>query len=131
MTTVLPFTAVLTEVRIPVWKDARIGIGFQEVNARASDFAFASAAAQIAVDKDGRCTRIALGVGGAYAFPLQLDASSLVGTKAEDKTVRDAVNEALSVHEAIGDAHASADYRRRAAMTMCVRAIAEAYANAR
>lgn len=131
MTTVLPFTAVLTEARIPVWKDAKIGIGFQEVNARASDFAFASAAAQIAVDKDGRCTRIALGVGGAYALPLQLDVSALVGTKVEDKAVRDVVTDALSAHEAIGDAHASADYRRRAALTMCVRAIAEAYANAR
>lgn len=131
MTTVLPYTAVLTEIRVPVWKNAKLGIGFQEVNARASDFAFASAAAQIAVDNDGRCTRIALGVGGAYAFPLQLDVAALIGTKAEDKAVRDAVTEALSMHEAIGDAHASADYRRRAAQTMCVRAIAEAYANAR
>jgi CO/xanthine dehydrogenase FAD-binding subunit len=131
MTTVLPYTAVLTEVRIPVWTGEKIGIGFQEVNARASDFAFASAAAQIAADKHGRCTRIALGVGGAYAFPLQLDVSALVGTKAEDKTVREVVSTALSAHEAIGDAHASADYRRRAALTMCVRAIAEAYADAR
>jgi CO/xanthine dehydrogenase FAD-binding subunit len=131
MTTVLPYTAVLTEVRIPVWKDAKLGIGFQEVNARASDFAFASAGAQIALDKDGRCTRVALGVGGAYAFPLQLDVSVLIGTKADDKAVRDAVAEALSAHEAIGDAHASADYRRRTALTMCVRAIAEAYAHAR
>ncbi|MGL1488943.1 hypothetical protein ACSTJG_24125, partial [Vibrio parahaemolyticus] len=71
--------------------DAKLGIGFQEINARASDFAFASAAAQIAVEKDGRCTRIALGVGGAYAFPLQLDVSALVGTKVEDKAVRDVV----------------------------------------
>jgi CO/xanthine dehydrogenase FAD-binding subunit len=131
MTTVLPYTAVLTEVRLPVWKDARIGIGFQEVNARASDFAFASAAAQIAVGNDGRCTRIALGVGGAYAFPIQIDVSALVGTKADDKAVREVVTAALSAHEAIGDAHASADYRRRAAHTMCIRAIAEAYANAR
>ena len=131
MTTVLPYTAVLTEVRVPVWKDAKLGIGFQEVNARASDFAFASAAAQIAIDNDGRCTQVALGVGGAYAFPLQLDVTALVGTKAEDKAVREAVSEALSAHEPVGDAHASADYRRRTALTMCVRAIAEAYANAR
>ena len=55
----------------------------------------------------------------------------LFRSKAEDKAVRDAVTEALSAHETIGDAHASADYRRRAALTMCVRAIVEAYANAR
>ena len=34
---------------------ARIGVGFHEVNARQSDFAFVSAAAQVALDADGRC----------------------------------------------------------------------------
>ena len=52
MMTALPAAACLTAVRFPVWRDARIGVGFHEVNARRSDFAFASAAAQIALDDD-------------------------------------------------------------------------------
>ena len=129
MTTVLPITAVLAEVQLPVWAEQRVGTGFHEINARQSDFAFASAAAQIAVDAQGLCTRVAVGVGAAFAFPLRLDAvgKALEGTRADESVVRKAVTEALSAHEAVGDAHASAAYRRRVAQTMAVRAITDAY----
>src|SRR5437868_6637655 len=70
MVTALPQAACLVEARFPVWSESRTGVGFHEVNARASDFAFVSAAAQIALDPDGRCLRAAIGVGGATAAPL-------------------------------------------------------------
>src|SRR5258708_26326187 len=41
--TTLPATACLTAVRFPVWRDARIGVGFPEVCARRGEFAFAAA----------------------------------------------------------------------------------------
>jgi carbon-monoxide dehydrogenase medium subunit len=44
MVTALPAAACLLSVRFPVWRDARLGVGFDEINARKSDFAFASAA---------------------------------------------------------------------------------------
>src|SRR5262249_62250320 len=47
MMTALPATACLTAVRFPRWRDARVGVGFHEVSARRSDFAFAAAAAQV------------------------------------------------------------------------------------
>ena len=43
MVTTLPMAAVLTGVRFPVWRE-RVGVGFQEISSRRSDFAFASAA---------------------------------------------------------------------------------------
>ena len=49
MMTLLPPAACLTAVRFPVWRDGRIGVGFHEVSARQSDFAFVAAAAQIAL----------------------------------------------------------------------------------
>ena len=55
MVTALPLTACLAEARFPVWPEPRIGVGFHEVNARQSDFAFVSAAAQVALDADGWC----------------------------------------------------------------------------
>lgn len=130
MTTALPTTACLTAARFPVWPERRVGVGFHEVNARQSDFAFVSAAAQIAVDDDGRCQRVALGVGAAFAVPLRLDVA-LQGTRAEEAKVREAVSAALAGHEPVGDLHASADYRRRVALTLSVRAIADAYNPAR
>src|SRR5262249_22985410 len=59
--------ACLTAVRFPRWREARIGVGFHEVSARRSDFAFASAAAQVALDASGVCRRLALGIGAVAA----------------------------------------------------------------
>jgi CO/xanthine dehydrogenase FAD-binding subunit len=131
MTTILPPTACLTAVRFPIW-EARIGVGFHEVNARKSDFAFASAAAQVALDENGLCRRIALGIGAVTPVPLRLDAvaRSLVGTRAEEGDVRDAVRAALADVEILTDLHASTAYRRRVAVTLAVRALADARAAA-
>jgi CO/xanthine dehydrogenase FAD-binding subunit len=129
MMTALPAAGCLTAVRFPVWREARIGVGFHEVNARRSDFAFASAAAQIALDDAGLCRRVALGVGGITPVPLRLDAvaDALVGGRAEEAITRDVVRAALADIELLSDLHASADYRRRAAATLAVRAITDAY----
>jgi CO/xanthine dehydrogenase FAD-binding subunit len=129
MMTALPAAGCLLAVRFPVWRDRRVGVGFHEVNARKSDFAFASAAAQIALDDDGICRRLALGVGAVTACPLRLDAvaKALVGTRAEETIVRQAVRAALADIEPLSDLHASADYRRRAATSLAVRAITDAY----
>jgi len=70
----LPAGAVLTGVRFPVW-GGKVGVGFHEVNARRSDFAFVSAAGQVALGPDGKCERIAIAVGAAHvaasAHPLK------------------------------------------------------------
>jgi CO/xanthine dehydrogenase FAD-binding subunit len=128
MMTALPATACLTAVRFPVWPDPRIGVGFHEVSARQSDFAFASAAAQVALDENGLCRRVALGIGAVTMVPLRLDGvgKALEGTRAEAAVVRRAVTEALAGIESMEDLHASAAYRRRVAVTLAVRAIADA-----
>jgi CO/xanthine dehydrogenase FAD-binding subunit len=123
MMTALPATACLTAVRFPRWRDARIGVGFHEVSARRSDFAFASAAAQVALDDDGVCRRLALGVG---AVRLDTVARALEGTRVEPAVARAAVCAALADIAPLCDLHASADYRRRAAASLAVRAIADA-----
>ena len=132
MVTALPLTACLVEARFPVWPESRIGTGFHEINARQSDFAFVSAAAQLALDADGRCTRAAIGIGAATAVPLRLDAvaQSLQGQRFDEGKVREVVKAALADIEAMADLHASAEYRKRVAVTLAVRAIADAYQDA-
>jgi CO/xanthine dehydrogenase FAD-binding subunit len=131
MTTNLPAGACLTGVRFPVWK-GKIGVGFHEVNARRSDFAFVSAAAQVEVDAGGKCQRIAIGVGAATDFPIRLESAEkqLKGTALEAKTVDAAVRDALARIEPLSDLHASADYRRRAAISLAKRAVADALSHA-
>ena len=99
MMTALPAGACLTSVRFPVWQgENRIGVGFHEVNARRSDFAFVAAAAQVALDGDGKAKRIALGIGAATDTPLRLDAveKELTGGTLDEKQVTEAVRAALS-----------------------------------
>ena len=114
MITTLPAGACLTGVRFPVWR-GKVGVGFHEVNARRSDFAFVSAAAQVELADDGKCKRIAIGVGAATDVPVRLESAEqqLTGTTLDDVKVKDAVRAALADIEPLADLHASAEYRRR------------------
>jgi xanthine dehydrogenase iron-sulfur cluster and FAD-binding subunit A len=135
MTTALPPTAVLTCARFPIWPHARIGVGFHEVSARSSDFAFAAAAAQVALDEAGICRRAALGIGAVCSVPLRLDrlGDMLEGRsldQLDENLMRDEVASILADTEIFADLHASADYRRRAAATLLARAITDAFRSA-
>jgi CO/xanthine dehydrogenase FAD-binding subunit len=116
----------VSSIRFPVWPHQRIGVGFFEISARRSDFAFVAAAAQVALDEEGRCIEVALGLGGVGDRPLRLDVSSLVGTGLDAADVKDAVNAASTGIDAMSDLHASATYRRRVAVTLCIRALEQA-----
>lgn len=126
MLTTIGIGECLSAVRFPVWTHERIGVGFHEISARSSDFAFVSAAAQVAVDEDGGCLEATLGLGGVGDRPLKLDISSLLGTRLDAKSIADAVSTAAVDLDATGDLHASADYRRRVAVTFCARALEDA-----
>jgi CO/xanthine dehydrogenase FAD-binding subunit len=120
----------VSAIRFPVWPHRRIGVGFFEISARRSDFAFVAAAAQIALDEEGRCLDVALGVGGVADRPLRLDLSCLVGTALDAASVTEAVNAVSADIEAMSDLHASAAYRRRVAGVLCIRALEQARDNA-
>ena len=128
MTTALPPAGCLVSVRFPVWRERRIGVGFYEASARRSDFAYVSAAVQLALDEAGVCRRLAVGVGAAIDVPLRLDtvAKALEGTRVEETAVRAAVRAALADIQPLSDLHATAAYRRRVAVTLAVRAIIDA-----
>jgi CO/xanthine dehydrogenase FAD-binding subunit len=132
MVTSLPLAACLKSISFPVWPESRVGVGFHEVNARQSDFAFVSAASQVAIDPDGRCTSATVGLGAATAVPLRLDlvADALTGEVFDEAKVREVAKAALADVETMADLHASADYRRRVAVTMIVRAVADAFVSA-
>jgi CO/xanthine dehydrogenase FAD-binding subunit len=125
MMTVAAPAACLTRVRFPIWPHARIGVAFEEVSARRSDFALVAAAAQVALDDDGQCAACAVGVGGLSGKPIRLEAAiaALEGSRLTDANVADAVRAALVGVEALSDLHASADYRRRVAQHLVTRAL--------
>ena len=120
----------VSAIRFPVWSHQRIGVGFFEISARRSDFAFVAAAAQVALDDDGNCVKVALGVGGVVDRPLRLDVSSLVGTRLDTASVSDAIKAALVDIDAMSDLHASAAYRCRVARVLVLRALEQARVSA-
>jgi carbon-monoxide dehydrogenase medium subunit len=128
MITALPEGGLLTGVRFPVWAEGRIGTGFHEVSARNGDFALVAAAAQVALDAEGRCTALCVGIGGAAETPVRLDGVSeaLIGSPLEEAAVRAALEAATAGLEPTADLHASAAYRRRVAAALARRAIVDA-----
>ncbi len=127
MVTNLPASAILTSVHFPVWP-GKVGTGFHEINARRSDFAFVSAAAQVELDDGGKCKRIAIAVGAMTDFPIRLESAEtqLIGGALDDAAITDAITQALNGIDALADLHASAAYRRRVAAKLAARAVADA-----
>lgn len=120
----------VSAVRFKVWRHEKVGCGFREVSARKSDFALAAAAAQIALDEDGRCLDVALGIAGPGARALRIDVSPLIGTRPDKLSVSDIVRGAAQDLKATADLHATAAYRKRAAAALAVQALNEALADA-
>jgi CO/xanthine dehydrogenase FAD-binding subunit len=130
LTSVMPGDCVCA-VRFPVWPHQRVGTGFHEVSARQSDFAFVAAAAQVAVDEDGRCLDATLGLGGVGDRALRIDVTPLIGEDFGRVSIPDVVRAATKDLEASSDLHATADYRRRVASVLGTRALEDAFAEAK
>lgn len=130
LTAVMPGDCVRA-VRFPVWSHARIGTGFYEVSARQSDFAFVAAAAQVALDEDGQCIEAVLGLGGVGDRAIRIDVAALVGGEPSAAAASDIVRAALADIEIGSDLHVSESYRRRVAVTLAIRALDDAIAEAR
>jgi CO/xanthine dehydrogenase FAD-binding subunit len=130
MTTALEPGSCVKELRFPVWSRGRVGVGFHEISARKSDFAYASAAAQIALDDDGKCIDVALGLGGLGDRPVRVALDALIGKRPADanlsEIVQDAVREISANFDLRSDIHASASYRRRLAIALSQRAMSDA-----
>ena len=125
MLTLAPSTGCLTNVKFP--KAAAIcGTGFHEVAPRRSDYALASAAAQIDADCEGRIETIYLGVGSIGDFPASLDVDELLNVGLDDEAIRSVVHNAIDELETVGDLHASAAYRRRVGTELAIRALRDA-----
>ena len=132
MTTTLAPDECLEVIEWPAWPERRLGCAFVETAARHGDFAMASAAAQIGLDADGRCTRVALGLGGVGMTPLAFPAltARLVGSRPTPADLDDLARDAAAQTEPNDDLHASSEYRRHLARVLAARALRAALEDA-
>ena len=128
MTTAVRPDECVAEIQWPVWRERKTGSAFTEISRRHGDFAIIAAAAQVAVDDDGRCTRAAFGVGGAAPTPVAFPALAkrLVGARLEKATLREVALAAAATLEPGSDIHASADYRRHLSGVLAARVLQSA-----
>ena len=118
----------LEAIHWPAWGEGRAGSAFTEIAIRHGDFAVVAAAAQVALDPGGRCTRAGLGLGGVGGTPLAFPeiASRLVGAKLDDEAIDGAASDAAKESDPGSDLHATKEYRRHLARVLAARALREA-----
>jgi CO/xanthine dehydrogenase FAD-binding subunit len=119
METVRAADEVLDSVSFPVWQ-RRIGVGFQEVAERQGDFAVVAACAQVQRDASGKIARATVAVGGASPTPVRVDV-----TNVPERDIAALIDKAI---DPSSDSHATAEYRRRVAPKLVLRALHEAMA---
>ncbi|MFP6665163.1 MAG: xanthine dehydrogenase family protein subunit M [Deltaproteobacteria bacterium] len=97
------------------------------------DIAVVGVAAQIVLDRDGRCTaaRIALGAVGPRVIAAQAASDALVGTMLDEAALQGAAELAREAASPISDRRAPADYRRSLVGTLTRRVAGLAATRAR
>ena len=133
LTTAIEPHECLEEIHWPAWSERRTGSAFTEISRRHGDFAIVAAAAQIALDDDGRCVRASFGLGGGGTTPLAFPklAERLIGTRLEDDAIRGVAHDAAVALDPGGDLHASAGYRMDLAAVLAARTLRAAHEQAR
>ena len=133
MITNLDADECLTQVCFPIWPSLGTGYGFHETSIRASDYALASAAAQLSLDRGNQCKSINIVIGGATEIPTRISDTErqLIGSDLSDNAIKTAMRKIPEMLEPQSDVHADADYRRRVACVLVGRAIKDARDRAR
>lgn len=125
-TTAIEPDEILTEIVFPVPSSTSAGV-YVKLEKVAGDFAIASAAVQVSLDKNGACDQIGIGVAGGAIVPqkgAQVEAQ-LRGKKISAALIDQAGQLIQEDTEPIEDMRGSASYKRKVLGAVLRRAIAE------
>lgn len=131
LTTDVQTGELLTEIRVPVPTQPKAS-AYLKVPQAASGFAVVGVAAQLEMD-GGTCKSISIGVTGLApkAYRAASVEAALVGAALDDATLSNAALKAdADASDAMGDIHASEDYRRHLTRVFTKRAVQAAAAKA-
>ena len=103
---------VVTEIRFP-FERKRAGSAYRKLRQTASGFAIVGVAAQLVLDRRGRCERAAVGVTGITPVPFRAESLErrLVGHEPDDARLETVCAE-IEEADPMGDLHASPEFRR-------------------
>lgn len=124
-TTTLASDEIITEVRLPLLRNA--ATGFREKSQTAGDFATVAAVAACTLD-GGAVAEVRLALAGVASTPVRAKRaeSLLVGQEATSDALAAVARAAAEDVDPISDAHGSADYRRHLVEVLARRALDDA-----
>jgi len=119
---------ILTTIKVPATNSDKTT--YLKAAPRASGFAVVGVAVRLALDLDGTCNRIALGITGVTdkAYRAERSEKILVGKKPEEKSIEAAAAEATRDVDVIEDINGSQTYRTHLTHVYVARAIQAAVA---
>jgi carbon-monoxide dehydrogenase medium subunit len=125
-TTALASDEILTEVIFPLPEAGSAGV-YLKLERVAGDFAIASAAAQLAIDNNGACCAIGVGITGASAVPQKAVTveSLLLGKRITPELIDEAGRVVQQGADPVEDLRGSAEYKKKAVGAMVKRALKE------
>ncbi|HVB98890.1 MAG TPA: xanthine dehydrogenase family protein subunit M [Candidatus Dormibacteraeota bacterium] len=131
LTTQLRPGEIVTEVRVPASPEMS-GSAYCKLHQPASGFALVGAAAQIALDSNGKLASVAIGMTGVAvrAYRARAAEAVLAGNKPSGKLLAEAAEKVADGIEPLADLHASAAYRRAVASVYARRALETAISRA-
>lgn len=128
MFTAITETECLVAIDWPVWSGEGVATVFDETAMRHGDFAMASAACQLQLDAEGRCQRVAIGLGGVDGTPLAFPglAAELVGRRLDEALCAEVAQTAAQRAQPGADLYADVPYRRHLAALLLKRCLQRA-----
>jgi carbon-monoxide dehydrogenase medium subunit len=131
LTTAMDSREILAEIHLPV-NPSRTGGAYLKVAQPASGFALTGVAAQVTLGANNTVQQVAVGVTGisGKAYRASATEQALQGQAATAEAVTQAASRATDGVEAMGDIHASAEYRLHLTRVYTKRALQQAIARA-
>ena len=131
-TTVLRTGEILSEVRVNV-SPIKSGGCFQKFERRAGDFAIVSVAAQLALDREGLCRYVGIGLGAVGPTPLKaLGAEKLLlGRRITGELIEAAADKCSELSTPSEDLSGSVEYKKDMVKVFAKRAIRKAWDRAK
>lgn len=122
---------ILTEIRVPL-PGPRSGGSYQKLERRTGDFSTVGAAAQLALDGEGRIAQIGIGLTAVGDAPFAATQAEdlLRGAPPGDDLFREAAVAASHQSRPANDSHGPAEYKRAMVTEMTFRALREALGRA-
>jgi carbon-monoxide dehydrogenase medium subunit len=132
MATALREDEILVEIRVPVWP-AGTGTAYLKFPHPASRFAIVGVGAVVTLDKEGKCTKVGVGVTGAgtRAGRAKGVEAALVGKRLDAATIEAAAQKAADGVDVQADLQGSVEYKQHLCRVFAKRAVTKAVERAR